>query len=74
MVSENQTRNMTVTCRGFICLYILLTSKLMSDISNMIEDFIIKVLFQVGTLYQNLLLKYNLNIESSSGEKELHHV
>ena len=44
----------------------------MSDISNMVEDFIIKVLFQRGILYQNLLLKYNLNIESNSGKKELH--
>ena len=44
----------------------------MSDISNMIENFIIKVLFQVGILYQNLLLKYNLNIESTRGKRELH--
>ena len=43
----------------------------MSDISNMIENFIIKVLFEVVIFYKNLLLKYNLNIESNSGKKEL---
>ena len=44
----------------------------MSEISDMIEDFIIKVLFQPVTLYKNLSLKFNLNIESNSGKKELH--
>ena len=46
----------------------------MSDISNMIEDFIIKVLFEVVIFYKSLLLKYNLDIESRSEKKELHHL
>ena len=44
----------------------------MSDISNRIQDFIIKVLFQLGALYKTLLVTYNLNMESTRGKKELH--
>ena len=51
---------------------ILLTSKMMADISDMIEGFTIVVLFEAQIFYKNLLLKFNLNIESNSGKKELH--
>ena len=46
----------------------------MADISHMIEDFITKVLFPLGTLHKSLLLTYNVNIESTNGKKELHHL
>ena len=45
----------------------------MTDISDILEYFTIEVLFERQTFYKNLLLKYNLKIESNSGKKELHH-